>query len=115
MNIEEKIGIFRRKVKAYRKKRKMKQNELEELIGVSRSYVSALETGKKTPSLYLFLRFSEVMELTPNELLDIREVQETPSWSGQLMEIFADCSPREVELMLDLLRDYIKTLLRHHV
>lgn len=40
---------FGDRLKKYRKMHKMKQSELANLIGISRSYLSELESGKKTP------------------------------------------------------------------
>ena len=43
--------IIKYKIKLYRNKRKLTQEELGELSGVSTDYISELERGKKSPSI----------------------------------------------------------------
>lgn len=44
----------------FRKKKKLSQRKMSELLGISRSYYSEIETGKKTPSVELAYKIEEV-------------------------------------------------------
>lgn len=50
-----------------------RQDELAEKLFVSRSYVSALEKGHKTPSLPCVLKLIELLDCSPNALFEYEE------------------------------------------
>ena len=56
----------------YRKRKKLTQLQLAELVDVDRSHISALELGKVGISLDLIFKLCEVLEITPKELFDFR-------------------------------------------
>ena len=47
-----------------------RQDELAEKLFVSRSYVSALEKGHKTPSLPCVLKLIDLLDCSPNDLFE---------------------------------------------
>ena len=47
-----------------------RQDELAEKLFVSRSYVSALEKGHKTPSLPCALKLIDLLDCSPNDLFE---------------------------------------------
>lgn len=44
----------------FRKKKKLSQEKMSELLGISRPYYSEIEMGKKTPSVELAYKIEEV-------------------------------------------------------
>ena len=56
----------------YRKRQKLTQLELAELVNVDRSHISAIELGKVGVSLHVIFKLCEVLEITPKELFDFR-------------------------------------------
>jgi len=44
------INIFRNNLRFYRNERRLTQEKLSELTGISTDYLSEIERGKKTPS-----------------------------------------------------------------
>lgn len=65
----EKFGL---NIVYYRKRKKLTQLQLAELIDVDRSHISALELGKVGISLDVIFKMCEVLEITPKELFDFR-------------------------------------------
>lgn len=65
----EKFGL---NVVYYRKRKKLTQMQLAELVDVDRSHISAIELGNVGVSLDVIFRLSEVLEITPKELFDFR-------------------------------------------
>lgn len=65
----EKFGL---NIVYYRKKNKLTQLQLAELVDVDRSHISALELGKVGISLDLIFKLCEVLNITPKELFDFR-------------------------------------------
>lgn len=56
------------KIKEYRAKHNMKQDELAALVGVRRETIGHLENGKYNPSLKLAIDIAKVFNVTVEEL-----------------------------------------------
>ncbi len=56
------------KIKAFRREKRMKQNTLAQKVGVFQSEISAIETGKRKPSVYLALKIAGVLGKNINEI-----------------------------------------------
>ena len=68
MNIELKT-----KIKEYRAKHDMKQEDLASLVGVRRETIGNLENGRYNPSLKLAMDIAKVFGVTVEELFEFRE------------------------------------------
>ena len=65
----EKFGM---NVVYYRKRKRLTQLQLAELVDIDRSHISAIELGNVGVSLDVIFRLCEVLEITPKELFDFR-------------------------------------------
>ena len=65
----EKLGL---NVVYYRKRKRLTQLQLAELVDIDRSHISAIELGNVGVSLDVIFRLCEVLEITPKELFDFR-------------------------------------------
>lgn len=65
----EKFGL---NVVYYRKRKRLTQLQLAELVDIDRSHISAIELGNVGVSLDVVFRLCEVLEITPKELFDFR-------------------------------------------
>lgn len=61
--------IFGAALKRWRQKRGLTQEGLAHEAGITTSYASQVENGKKVPSLTVVLKLSLALNLTPGELL----------------------------------------------
>ena len=59
------------RIKEYRAKYNMKQEELAALVGVRRETIGHLENGKYNPSLKLAFDIAKVFKVTVDELFEI--------------------------------------------
>lgn len=66
----EKFGL---NVVYYRKRKKLTQLELAELVDIDRSHISAIELGKVGVSFDVIFKLCEVLDITPKELFDFRD------------------------------------------
>lgn len=66
----EKFGL---NVVYYRKRKKLTQLQLAELIDVDRSHISAIELGNVGVSFDVIFKMCEVLNITPKELFDFRD------------------------------------------
>ena len=57
----------------YRKRKKLTQLQLAELVDVDRSHISAIELGNVGVSFDVLFKLSEVLEITPKQVFDFRE------------------------------------------
>ncbi|WP_026665696.1 helix-turn-helix domain-containing protein [Butyrivibrio sp. FC2001] len=66
----EKFGL---NVVYYRKRKRLTQLQLAELVNVDRSHISAIELGKVGVSFDVIFKLCEVLDITPKELFDFRD------------------------------------------
>ena len=59
---------MKNKIKEFRKKKGLTQNELSELIGISRQAINAIEKDKFDPSLPTAFKLSELFKTSIEEL-----------------------------------------------
>lgn len=71
MNVDEQKQQLGRSIEAHRKAMGLSQAQLAQAlgIGVGQSHVSAIERGKNTPSIALFVRLAQVLQTDPNTLI----------------------------------------------
>ena len=66
----EKFGL---NVVYYRKRKKLTQLQLAELVDIDRSHISAIELGNVGVSLDVVFKMCDALEITPKELFDFRD------------------------------------------
>ena len=57
------------RIKEERMKRKMSQQQLGDLLGVTKVSICGYENGTRTPTMETFLKIVEVLDITPDYLL----------------------------------------------
>ncbi len=57
-------------IKRIRTLKNITQEELAELISSDRSYIGAIEQGRKSPSIYCLFSIASVLKVTLSELVD---------------------------------------------
>ena len=66
----EKFGL---NVVYYRKRKRLTQMKLAELVDIDRSHISAIELGNVGVSFDVICKLCEVLEITPKEQFDFRD------------------------------------------
>lgn len=66
----EKFGL---NVVFYRKRKKLTQLQLAELVDIDRSHISAIELGNVGVSFDVIFKMCEVLEISPKDLFDFRD------------------------------------------
>ena len=62
---------MRNSLKSERKRKKITQEQLAEMVGVSRQSINAIERGKYTPSTTLALKISEIFNTSVNKIFEL--------------------------------------------
>ena len=70
---KDKYQQFGLNVVYYRKKLRLSQTQLAELVDIHRTYVSAIELGKVSISFDVLFRLAEVLQVSPSKLFDFRD------------------------------------------
>ena len=65
-----KLIILGKNIKTARKMKNLSQNDLAELLDISREHLAKIETAKRTVSLGLLFRISDILGISEKELLD---------------------------------------------
>lgn len=64
---------FDSKIHVYRATKRMRQQELADLVGVSRQTIIQLERNRYNPSMLLAYSIAKVFDVTIEDLFDFRE------------------------------------------
>ena len=65
--------MFGDKIKLYRENKKMTQNEVADILGVSSATISKYESGALEPNIESLKRLAELFEISIDELLNDEE------------------------------------------
>jgi len=84
MNRKELLGL---KVKELRKKRKITQEKLSELIGVDNGYISKLEVGQNFPSLGTLEKIANVLEVDLSDFFQFSPPKDT-DFKTEVIDIY---------------------------
>ena len=90
--------IIGKRIKVFRLKKKITQEELAFQIGTSASYISNIESGKKKPSLQKLVQISETLGVTINDFIYSPDVLNS-LLSKNITELDS-CSPSEKQELL---------------
>ena len=103
------IGIRIRKL---RKSRKMTQERLSELSGISPQHLCQIESAKTKLSLPALVNICNALNVTTDEVLcDVLTADNAEQINSDIAEIFSDCTQDEIYLMLSV-ADSVKRSLR---
>ena len=65
--------MIHNRIKEYRARRNMKQEELAQLVGVRRETIGNLENGRYNPSLVLAWNIAKVFEVPIEEIFTVED------------------------------------------
>ncbi len=106
-------GGFGRRLKQYRIKNHLTQEELAEKINTATSSVSHLENGTHSPSLKTLISLCAVLEIGVDDLLADSLPAKSVYLDGDIAEQLADCSPAEKQIIADIVTELKRTLRAH--
>jgi len=95
MNTKELLGL---KVKEFRKRSKLTQEKLAELIGVDNGYISKLEVGQNFPSIKTLEKIAKILNVEICEFFQYTSIKEE-DFKEQILKIY-DELPKEKQLLL---------------
>lgn len=72
-NETTKLKLLANNIKKYRKQKGLSQNELAEILDISREHLAKLETTKRCISLMLLFRLSDALDVSLKDLFTFEE------------------------------------------
>ena len=92
------------RIKAAREKKKITQEELAGLLGMSTTHISVIERGVKPPKLETFIRIANALGVSADYLL--MDIIDNPAdvVAGELSELISKLPQKEKEKALTIMR-----------
>ena len=92
------------KILNLRKKEGISQEELAEIINISTTHMSHIETGKTKLSLQVFVDIAVALDISTDYLLQGQLEDETSFSSKQISNIIEKCSQQEIKMIEDVVK-----------
>lgn len=105
-----KIG---QRIRKYRKTAELTQEQLAEMVGISMTHMSHIETGNTKMSLPVAADIAKALSVHVDALLYERSVISRTETEDEVLEVLQSCSSQELSVALDMVRA-LKMSLRKH-
>ncbi len=87
------------KIRKYRKEKGWSQEQLAEMVNISVTHMSHIETANTKLSLPVLVDIATVLQVQTDELLSYHKPQGA---TALLMNIVADCTPAQIDMIVEL-------------
>jgi len=101
-NSLEKVG---KRIQDARKKAHLSQVQLAEKLNISVSHMSDIETGSTNFSIDIFMRITEVLQVSADHLLRTDIPQVAAIHSREFDSILKGCTPDEIDSIFKMMRE----------
>ena len=98
-----------KRIKHFREKNGLSQYDLSEKTGISRSYLSQIESGLYNLSLEYLVLISNELNIPLEELLK-ESLESTAKKSSEIELILMSCSPEEERILTKNMKDLRETI-----
>lgn len=92
------------RIKIFRQKKKLSQDELGKLIGVGNSAVSAYELGKNSLTLSMLFKIAKILEIKVNDLFP--DIDQGTDANSELIEEIKTWEQNEKDALLNFARTF---------
>ena len=99
-----------KRIKHFREKAGISQDELGRRILVNNVHISNIETGKKAPSIDLLIELANALEVSADDLLVDSLNHSSSTADTVLHQLLLDCNGAEEKILVELVK-YMKTVL----
>lgn len=110
MEIELNYRLIGRRLREIRQKRGYTQEQVAEYADISPQHCSGIECGSAKVSLPALVRLCNALGATPDEVLMDSVSNSAQIYLKEVAEVFSDCSPDEIFLMLSQADNLKKSL-----
>lgn len=92
------------RIRKYRKAYGLSQEQLSDMVGISATHMSHIETGNTKLSLAVLVKLAEVLSVQTDALLfDAPQVNRT-AMTDEISDILSSCKPHELKIITDVIK-----------
>ena len=100
------------RLKKERKKKKITQEKLAELVGCSSAHISHIETGNTIPSLSTIIRIINHLQISSDALL-CDYVDKTDVYLNEWNDLLQSCTDKEVKFVVEVSREALQNFRKY--
>lgn len=112
---EIRYELIGKRVREYRKKQKLTQQALAEMVGLVPSNISHIERGTTKLSIQSLIRIANALKVSAESLLCDNLDHAIQPFQQEIADIIDDCTPEEVRILADILISTKEIIRRHGV
>ena len=105
--------VIGQRIRKTRKANGLSQEQLAELVGISTTHMSHIETGNTKLSLPVLVSLAEALEVSTDDLLFCGSPTERGSVLAELTQLLESCTTQQLKITVDVLRATIVSLKKH--
>lgn len=95
---------IRQRIRKFRKAYNLSQEELAEMINISKTHMSHIETGNTKLSLPVLVDIADALKIQTDELIYDTPPENKTKIKQEISDLLDSCSTKEAYILLDVLR-----------
>ncbi|MGC8431525.1 helix-turn-helix domain-containing protein [Clostridioides difficile] len=104
MYMELDFKAIGQRIKIARIRKKLTQDTVSEIINITPSHMSNIETGKSSVSLQTLIAIANVLGVSIDELLCDTILDSKVVFEKELSEVLKDCNEYEIRVLVDIVK-----------
>ena len=104
------ITILGKNIYKARRDKGLSSDTLSELCDITPSYLRQIEAGSKTPSLQLFVKLCNKLQVSPDHLMHGVVSDDVDHSQGELGELFDKATPSQLQLIKAMLQAVVEVI-----
>lgn len=104
-SLSKKLG---EKIRILRKNAKYTQEAFSELIGIEPQNLSRIERGLNYPSLATFINISKILNIKPNDLLDVDYLSDEAVIEDKIITMTKNFSLNEKRIIYKIMKAFVQ-------
>lgn len=105
--------VIGQRIRKTRKAHGLSQEQLAELVGISTTHMSHIETGNTKLSLPVLVSLAEALEVSTDELLLQGSPTERGGVLGELAQLLESCTTQQMKIVVDVVKATIVSLKKY--
>lgn len=102
------------RIRKYRKAQNLSQEELAEKVGISVTHMSHIETGNTKLSLPVFVKLSEILQVSTDSLLYDTAQTNKDTITTEILKTLQECSAEQLMVLNDIIK-HTKTAMNKYL
>lgn len=105
--------VIGQRIRKTRKAHGLSQEQLAELVGISTTHMSHIETGNTKLSLPVLVSLAEALEVSTDDLLFCGSPTERGGVLDELAQLLESCTTQQMKIVVDVVKATIVSLKKY--